>query len=197
MKSRIFDLIRLFLFSFLLILAACGKKEPLEKPKELRPSSRESSESSAVQLPLIELVLVESQLAPEETKSPFSPIVYEEGDTFQGMWNYNRRSANLKLTIESVDHEIRTVAATMQSYDLDDGKKEFAGTIGEDGRQMVLTGIAGTGSHYETVSGYNVRDFLRKSSSMKVILDDCNARKLRGEVENGTNIYFWSAVKEN
>lgn len=124
-----------------------------------------------------------------------SPIFYKPGDTFQGMWHYNRRNANLRLTIESVDPAGRTVKASMQSSDLDDAKKTFSGKVGDDGRGLNLTGIVGTGSEYVYTSGYHVLDFLKRDSSMRIDLTDCNARKLRGKVENGTRIYFWSEVR--
>ncbi|MEM7600944.1 MAG: hypothetical protein AAF357_05965 [Verrucomicrobiota bacterium] len=149
--------------------------------------------------PRVEVVVGEAEPAPpaaSEGKLPTgTTVAYEAGDTFKGMWNYDRRNASLRLTIRSIEPETRTITATMQSSDLDNAEKNFEGTIGQDGRQMTLVGIAETGSEYERVDGYDVRDFLRKGSAMKVNLDDYNARKLRGSVENGTNIYFWSEVK--
>lgn len=128
----------------------------------------------------------------ENGKSAVRPIQYSVGDSFQGMWNYDRRNANLRMTIKHVDAGTRILWVTIQSDDLDNEKKEFIGEVKDDGRKLVLKGIARSGSKYEMVSGYSVRDFLRKGSTMEINLDDFNSGKLRGEIENGTNIYFWS-----
>ena len=66
------------------------------------------------------------------------------------------------------------------------------GEVGDNGRHISLRGLARSGSDYEVVSGYSVRDFLRKGSTMEIELNDFSAQKLRGKVENGTNVYFWS-----
>jgi hypothetical protein len=83
----------------------------------------------------------------------------------------------------------------MNIEDLDNVKKEFMATVGNNGRQLFLKGIAKSGSDYEHVSGFSVRDFLRQNSVMTIDLKHYEVQKLRGKVENGTNIYFWSKPK--
>ncbi len=128
----------------------------------------------------------------EDEKSSVSPIQYSSGDSFQGMWNYDKRNANLRLTVESVYISTRLLLVSLQSDDLDNVKKEFIGKVGDNGRHISLRGLARSGSDYEVVSGYSVRDFLREGSTIEIELNDFSAQKLRGKVENGTNVYFWS-----
>lgn len=181
-------------------IASCERSEPAKVVSAPGSPPRFESESAAARLPRVEVVV--SDLEPEASETveesvslSGAEIAYKQGDTFEGMWHHNRRSATLRLTIESVDPGTRTLEATMKSADLDGAEKQFKGSIGQDGRQLVLTGVAGTGGDYDMGSGYDVRDFLRKTSAMKINLNDCNARQLRGTDENGASIYFWSKVK--
>jgi len=183
------------MLGILLSSISCERSVPPEEAES--PGSKAEREiGPADPRPRVEAVFSSSDPAtPSETKeeaAPAGPILYEPGDSFQGMWHHDRRNANLRLTIESVDPEIRRVTAVMQSRDLDNSEKQFEGAVGADGRELVLTGVVGTGSGYRAVDGYDVRDFLRRGSNLSVRLDDCNGRELRGEVENGTSVYFWS-----
>jgi hypothetical protein len=123
------------------------------------------------------------------------PIAYSPGDSFQGMWNYDRRNFSLRLTITSVDPKTRTLLATIQSPDLDNSEKQFEGKVEGDGRKMVLTGVAESGAEYDDVDGYHVTDLLRKGATQIVDLNDCDTRQLRGTTEDGTNLYFWTPIR--
>jgi len=195
---------RLLVGAVLIGIASCEQSEPAkEVSAPVSPSSPrfESGSVAAAPLPRSQIVFSDPEpIEPDHEAETAaidsgSEIAYSKGDNFEGMWHHNRRSATLRLTIESVDPKTRTLEATMKSADLDGPGKQFKGSIGRDGRQLVLTGIPGTGGDFELVSGYDVRDFLRKTSAMKINLDDCNARQLRGTDENGASIYFWSKVR--
>ena len=175
-------------------LASCDSPDLAEEADSSAPSASKQSvrENSHGR---VKVVFSDEPDKLVETVEKRPSIAYAPGDTFQGMWNYDKRNFSLRLDIVSVDPEERTIVATLKSSDLDDVEKEFRGTIGEGGRQLFLQGVAGSGSDYEPVSGYDVRDLLRKSSVQKLNLTDCNARKLRGSTEDGTNVYFWSKVE--
>ncbi len=138
--------------------------------------------------------------ASENVASTSLPLFYSEGDTFQGMWNYNRRNFNLRMTVVEVNPDNRTIRVTMKSDDLDGAEKEMTGNLLPDGRQVNLKGISGTGSDpalAAAVSGYHVIDLLKKSSTQGISLNDCSTRQLRGETDDGTNVYFWTKLKKN
>ena len=108
------------------------------------------------------------------------------------MWNYDRRNANLRMNVVSVDAGNRSIVVTLQSEDLDNGEKEFKGTIDYDG-SLKLEGIKDTGSDYDRDSSYHVRNLLDRDSSMKIELN-AYGDKIRGPAEDGTNLYFFTRL---
>lgn len=183
-----------FLFLAGMVVSSCDRADESGAASGSVAESSIEIATPADPPPAVEVVFSEPEVE-EEKRPALPPVVYRPGDSFQGMWNYDRRNFNLRLTIIDVDPENRTVTATMQSEDLDDEKKTFRSTAGKGGRELSLTGVAGTGSDYPVVSGYHLSQLLDRDTEMNVELTDCYARQLRGTVENGTNLYFWTRVR--
>ncbi len=174
---------RLLTLSLLFLLASCSNEESV------------SSRAGSTQTPLQELPPLpplEPIAGSEAPTPPPQPPPYAAGDSLQGMWNYDRRNANIRMNIISLDAEKHTIVVTLQSEDLDNGEKEFRGTFDSDG-SLKLEGIKDTGSDYDRDSSYHVRNLLDRDSSMKIELEAYGS-KIKGPAEDGTNLYFFTRL---
>ena len=174
---------RVLMLALACLLASCAREEPENSSVE---SNTTSASPELPPLPPLE------PLEEEEETTPPKPLPYAVGDSLQGMWNYDRRNANLRMNIISVDAEQNSIVVTLQSEDLDNGEKEFRGTFEPDG-SLKLEGTKNTGSDYDRDSSYHVRNLLDRDSTMKIELTVYGS-KIRGPAEDGTNLYFFTRL---
>lgn len=163
--------------------ASCAKQEKVTEPAPPPPPPNRA---------IPKLVIVDEEVELKEEPPAKPAINYHPGESYQGMWNYDRRNFSIKMKVTSVEPDNRTISVELTSPDVDSAPKVYRGTVGDDGRKFTITGIAGTGTKLERVDGYHINDLLDRDGTVVLTFDDCGGRQLRGTAENGSNLYFWS-----
>lgn len=147
------------------------------------------------------------ELYPDPTTSPPKPVTepsksiektlkprLEVGTVYQGMWNHRRINYQLELEIVELDPDLQTVVVAVSSPGLENNPKRLEGFLVQN--RMEITGVVGTGIEDQGDGfAFDVRDLLHIRSIQKAKLWLTAEGKLKGQTEDGPNLYFWGSVE--